>query len=57
MEELVNSLISISEGPEPVKPKLKLKIKIGLAKKKVTLPLEASSQEFSSSEQIEKLDQ
>jgi len=31
VEELVNSLISISEGPEPVKPKSKLKTKIGLA--------------------------
>ena len=31
VEELVNSLISISEGLEPVKPKSKLKIKIGLA--------------------------
>ena len=28
--ELVNSLISTSEGPEPVKPKSKLKTKIGL---------------------------
>ena len=32
MEELVNSLISTSEGPEPVKPKSKLKTKTGLAK-------------------------
>ena len=30
MEELVNSLISTSEGPDPVKPKSKLKIKTGL---------------------------
>ena len=32
VEELVNSLISTSEGPEPVKPKSKLKIKTRLAK-------------------------
>ena len=32
VEELVNSLISTSEGPEPVKPKSKLKIKTGLVK-------------------------
>ena len=31
MEELVNSLISTSEGPEPIKPKSKLKTKTGLA--------------------------
>jgi len=31
VEELVNSLISTSEGPEPVKPKSKLKTKIDLA--------------------------
>ena len=30
VEELVNSLISTIEGPEPIKPKSKLKIKIGL---------------------------
>ena len=29
--ELVNSLISTSEGPEPIKPKSKLKTKTGLA--------------------------
>ena len=31
VKELVNSLISTSEGPEPVKPKIKLKTKTGLA--------------------------
>ena len=31
VEELVNSLISTSEGPEPIKPKSKLKIMTGLA--------------------------
>jgi len=43
---------STSEGPEPIKPKSKLKTKTGLAEEG-DIPLEASSQESSSSERTE----
>jgi hypothetical protein len=48
--------MSTREGFEPIKPKSKLKTK-RVWQKKVTSPLDSSSQEFSSAEQTMVLDQ